>query len=174
MRSRLLMILLAGLSPARAEQVCDTRLYPLSAPTARFEDNADGTVTDRATKLMWMRCSAGQEWTGGTCSGRPSGHDWRAAQDLAGDMNQRGTYFFKDWRLPNLRELATIVERECTDPRVNLTVFPNTPAGLFWTASSRPGIDAAALAYALSFGDEGVVHLPKEKANHVRLVRDAR
>lgn len=89
-------------------------------------------------------------------------------------MNQRGTYFFKDWRLPNLRELATIVERECTDPRVNLTVFPNTPAGLFWTASSRPGIDAAALAYALSFGDEGVVHLPKEKANHVRLVRDAR
>jgi hypothetical protein len=173
-RIRVLCILLFGVSPVWAGQVCDTRAYPLSAPTTRFEDNGDGTVTDRATKLMWMRCSGGQQWAGGSCSGQASAYDWRAAQNLAGDVNVNGSLFFNDWRVPSLRELASIVERECTDPRVNLTVFPNTPAGLYWTASARPGVDAPTLAYALSFGNDGVVPLPKDKQHHVRLVRDAR
>jgi hypothetical protein len=113
------------------------------------------------------------ELAGDACSGQPSAHDWQAAQSFADGVNQRGTFFFKDWRVPKLRELATIVERECKDPRVNLTVFPNTPTGFFWTASVRQGEGFASSAYALSFGDAGVGQLPKAMENYVRLVRNA-
>jgi hypothetical protein len=167
-------MLLGVVSPAWAGQVCDARTYPLSAPTTRFEDNGDGTVTDRATKLMWMRCSGGQQWSGDSCSGQARAFDWRTAQRLAGDVNVNGSHFFNDWRVPSLRELASIVERECSDPRVNLAVFPDTPPGLYWTVSPRPGDDAASLVYALSFGNDGVVPSPKDGEHHVRLVRDAR
>jgi hypothetical protein len=166
--------MLSSVAPLHAKQVCDTSAYPLSSPNERFEDHLDGTVTDRSSKLMWMRCAAGQNWAGDSCSGRPSTHDWQAAQAFAGDVNQRGSYFYKDWRVPKVRELATIVERECKDPRVNLTMFPSTPAGFFWTASVRQGEGFASSAYALSFGDDGVGQLPKAMENYVRLVRDAR
>jgi hypothetical protein len=43
----------------------------LSSPTSRFDDHGDGTVTDRQSKLMWMRCSIGQVWSAGTSTGRP-------------------------------------------------------------------------------------------------------
>ena len=172
-RLGLLIVLLSAGSPLCAEQVCDTRLYPLSSPTERFDDHRDGTVTDRTSNLMWMRCSAGQEWSADTCRGRASGHDWRSAHALAGEVNRRGNLFFKDWRVPKLRELATIIERECRNPRVNLEVFPNTPAGYYWTDTSRPGDEFASFAFALSFGDDGVGQWPKDKESYVRLVRNA-
>ena len=81
--------------------------------------------------------------------------------------------FFNDWRLPSLRELATISERRCRNPRLNLSVFPDSPARPYWSASSRPGSADESAAYALDFGDEGVQLLPKESPNLVRLVRSA-
>jgi hypothetical protein len=171
MRCGFVVLLLAFTSSARAEQVCDTSLYPLSAPTERFQDNGDGTVTDTQTSLMWMRCSAGQAWSEGTCVGEASRHDWTAAAELADRINQTGAFFFNDWRVPKLPELATIAERQCENPRINLDVFPRTPAAAYWTTSSRPGLDDDPLAYALSFGPEGVLRLPKAQMHLVRLVR---
>jgi hypothetical protein len=123
---------------------------------------------------MWTRCSAGQQWSAAGCAGDASTVDWGAAQNLASEVNKRGTYFFSDWRLPQLRELATIVERDCGEPRVNLAVFPGTPGEFYWTASPRAGEPSRARIYALSFGPEGVEAMLRAEANHVRLVRDAR
>lgn len=81
--------------------------------------------------------------------------------------------FFNDWRLPSLRELATISERRCRNPRLNVSVFPDSPSRPYWSASSRPGGADESAAYALDFGDEGVQLLPKESPNLVRLVRSA-
>jgi hypothetical protein len=167
----LMWLVLSG--PALAQQSCDTQSHPLSSPTARFADNADGTVTDTVSNLMWMRCSAGQAWTGQACTGTPSRLDWRSAQNLAGDVNQRGTLFFGDWRLPSLRELATIAERQCRNPRVNLTVFPGTPAANYWSASSRSGPRSEGFAFAISFGADGARFLDKDETGLVRLVRNA-
>jgi cation transport regulator ChaC len=168
----LVAFLLGG--PVLAQQVCDTRSYPLSSPTSRFADNADGTVTDMESKLMWTRCSAGQVWAGGTCSGMASRHTWQAAQGVARDVNQRGTYFYTDWRLPLLREIATITERQCRSPRINLAVFPDTPVTQYWTASSRSGPQAEGFAFAIGMGADGVEFQDKDQANMVRLVRNAR
>ena len=82
--------------------------------------------------------------------------------------------FFNDWRLPSVRELATISERRCRNPRLNLSVFPDSPARPYWSASLRPGGADESAAYGLDFGDAGVQLLPKESPNLVRLVRNAR
>ena len=98
---------------------------------------------------------------------------WAAAQSVASDVNRRGSFFFNDWRVPQLRELATITERNCANPRVNLVVFPGTEAGDYWSATSRPGTRDETFAYALSFGAAGIAYRPKDEAQRVRLVRTA-
>jgi Protein of unknown function (DUF1566) len=156
-----------------AQQVCDTSTYPLSTPSARFEDSGDGTVTDKESRLMWLRCSIGQYWKGTTCSGQWTSHDWSSAQAAAAALNRSGTQFFNDWRLPTLREMATITERQCRKPRANLAVFPNTPSVPHWTSTPRPGTSAGASAFTLSFGDEGIEYRAFEEQHAVRLVRFA-
>jgi Protein of unknown function (DUF1566) len=172
-RALLSLLVAAATSAAFAEQTCDTRSYSLSSPSARFEDNGDGTVTDRQTRLMWMRCSVGQTWSGGTCAGEVADRTLQSAREAAQQVNQRGAFFYTDWRVPQIHELATITERQCENPRINLQLFPNTPAGFYWTATSRPAANAQASAFALSFGADGVRYESKAEANHVRLVRSA-
>jgi hypothetical protein len=176
MKTRLfLFLLLLGSSPvwspAWAEQTCDTQSYPMSAPVERFKDNGDGTLTDIQSKLTWMRCSLGQVWTGTTCTGTPSSHTWQSAQDAANKLDHEGGYAnHLDWRVPHIPELATIAERQCANPRINLTLFPATPAVYFWTATTRRGPGMDAFAYVISFGAEGAKYKSKEEKLNVRLV----
>jgi Protein of unknown function (DUF1566) len=158
---------------ASAQQVCDTREHPLSTPSSRFEDNGDGTVTDKESKLMWLRCSIGQRWNGSDCTGQWARFDWTSAQAAATSMNRSGIQFFNDWRLPSLREMATIAERQCRNPRANLAIFPSTPAVPHWTSTPRPGAAATTSAFTLSFGDEGIEYQAFDQQHAVRLVRPA-
>jgi hypothetical protein len=162
----------AASAAAAAKQVCDTSHYALSSPTAQFEDHGDGTVTDRRSKLMWLRCSTGQEWTGATCAGMATAVTWREAQESAKTLNAGGKHFFSDWRLPQIHELAMIVERQCQNPRINLTLFPETPVAAFWSSTSRPSADAESSAFVLSFGPQGIAYETKEARHYVRLVRN--
>ena len=168
-----LMMLLLGSSSAWshawAEQTCDTRSYPMSTPVGRFTNNGDGTLFDLEPDLTWMRCSLGQVWTGKTCTGTPATYTWKSAQEAADKLNREGGYAnHHDWRVPQIAELASIVERQCANPRINLTLFPATPPVYFWTATTRrgPGMDA----YAISFGADGPKHPSKEEMFNVRLV----
>lgn len=156
-----------------AQQVCDTSKFPLSSPTSKFEDHGDGTVTDRDSKLMWMRCSIGQTWAGGSCTGQAIASSFAAGQAAADDVNRAGAFFYNDWRLPHVRELAMIAERECQNPRVNLTVFPQTPSEFYWSTTSRPGNETKDFVFALSFGNENVKLRAKDQLSHVRLVRSS-
>jgi hypothetical protein len=98
-----------GWSPAWAEQICDTSVYPLSSPVKRFMDNGDGTLTDIEPDLTWMRCSLGQVWNGKTCTGTPATYTWKSAQEAANKLNHVGGFAnHVDWRVPQIRELATI------------------------------------------------------------------
>jgi hypothetical protein len=166
------LVLAAGLCAGRAadaQQACDRSLSSL--PAQRFQDNGDGTVTDAASNLMWMRCALGQQWTGGHCTGSAERYAWSDAQRQADRLSQQGSAFFNDWRVPALRELATITDRGCSDPRTNLEVFPDTPAAPFWSSTPRPGEGPVARALGLSFGAEGVVLSRMDERLHVRLVR---
>ena len=159
-------------APAAAVQVCDNG-PARSSPTQAFDDHADGTVTHRARQLMWMRCSVGQTLDGGSCRGSAQRLDWAAAQAAAAELNASGRLFFKDWRVPQLGELASITERHCRNPRVNSAVFPNTATDYYWTVTPRAAVKPETSAYGLNFGEDGVADFVKSEALHVRLVRTA-
>jgi hypothetical protein len=156
---------------ALAQQICDSSLYPLSTPMSRFEDNNDGTITDKQSNLMWLRCSAGQEWSGATCIGNAKMVTWKESEKLAQALNASGSYFFEDWRVPQIRELATIAERQCNNPRINLQLFIATPAAAYWSFTSRGDASSENSAFSLSFGPEGVRYEDKESQHYLRLVR---
>lgn len=122
-------------------QVCKPNSIPATTPTDQFIDNRNGTVSDKKTGLMWKRCSEGQSWTGTTCTGEVSGYSWQGALRYVRSMNTLGGFAGKkDWRLPNIKELQSIVEMQCTEPAANLKVFPATPSSLGTFLSVFSGI----------------------------------
>jgi hypothetical protein len=158
---------------AIGQQRCDTSVLPLSVPTTAFTDHGDGTVTDQRSRLQWMRCSVGQQWSAGGCSGQASAVPLQVAKEHADRINAAGTFFFNDWRLPNLRELATIVERQCSPPRTNLQLFPQTPAGDYWTSVARAVGSYEPDVFTIGFGAQGVGFAHPSSEKHARLVRTA-
>lgn len=170
LRSALAACICTGLAQlAAAGQACNGALSSLSAQ--RFQDNGDGTVTDLEFKLVWMRCAGGQDWRENRCAGTANAYVWDEAQRHAARVSREGTAFYNDWRVPSMRELATITDRACENPRTNLAVFPDTPAAPFWSSTPRAGKTEGERALALSFGSEGVMVAGKDERFHLRLVR---
>ncbi|MBE0626056.1 MAG: DUF1566 domain-containing protein [Burkholderiales bacterium] len=145
---------------------------PVTPPvtSAVFNDNGDGTVTDPATGLTWMRCSIGQTWNGSACGGTANNYAWDdamvspAAEIFAGHS---------DWRLPNVRELQTILDRTKFNPAIDTAAFPDTPAAQFWSAT--PDLDIADTAWYVDFGSGEVHSAPSATGTsallQIRLVR---
>jgi len=118
-----------------AAQTCYNDILP-DTPTTDFTDNKDGTVTHDKTGITWMRCALGQAWNGSTCTGTAQTYTWARALQAAETLNEGGGLAGKiDWRLPNRKELKSIVERRCYSPAINAVLFPNTPSDWFWSAS---------------------------------------
>jgi len=69
------------------------------AETTRFKDNGDGTITDALTGLMWQKEENERM-------------DWYSALKVCKDMRIAG---HSDWRLPNLKELNTILNLDYTN-----------------------------------------------------------
>lgn len=69
-----------------------------------FTDNGDGTISDAATGLMWMKYDSGYFHGGGGGDGKLN---WQQALAYAKDMEFAG---YSDWRLPNAKELQSIVD----------------------------------------------------------------
>jgi hypothetical protein len=97
--------------------------------------------------------------------------NWPQAQRQAQRLNQQAQAFYNDWRVPTLRELASITDSRCATPRTHPSVFPNTPAASFWTATARPGEPAGQRVFVLNFGWAGAAPALKDEQHHVRLVR---
>lgn len=154
-------------SSVASGQTCFTELTTTTA-TANFSIIANGLVQDTVTGLMWMRCSYGQTWdnTNSTCTGSPASITWQDALQLSPGITEGG---FSDWRIPSVKELATIVEKSCVDPSVNITIFPATSAENYWTSTTVNDENTWAWGMAFYNGRNNT----KEKLLdlHVRFVR---
>ncbi len=139
-----------------------------STPTERFQLKGE-LASDSKTTLEWMRCAIGQRWNGSICLGEPQAMGWHEAKAMVARLNREGYAGHKDWRLPVLPELASIVERQCFNPRMNEAVFPGAPPRVFWSSMEKSG--TAEHAYALDFRAGVAQPAFKGDMNAVRLVR---
>ena len=157
--------LLAGL-PAAQALPCTDPTIPASNPDSSYSLHADGTATDTRTGLIWKRCAEGQIWNGSTCTGSASLYSWPSARTQAATSRFAGE---NDWRLPNRKELFSLVEKCRISPAINGTVFPATPSSFFWSAS--PGADGSASAWGVYFDNGYVINDFQRYDYQVRLVR---
>lgn len=146
-------------------QTCRNDITP-TTPTQDFTLHDDGTVTHNKTGLMWMRCALGQNWNGATCTGSGQAYIWQAALQTAEGSSFAG---YGDWRLPDIKELSSIVEQACITPSINATVFPATPLNSFWSASPYAGYVNDAWYVYFPYGNDSIGY--KTDNYRVRLVR---
>ena len=132
--------------------------YP--ATGAKFTDNGDGTITDNATGLMWAKDGNGAGCNNG------NGVAWPAALTWAGGLNFAG---HSDWRLPNVKELMSIVDHDESAPAVDTTFFPNTQSNYYW--SSTTFADYTGNAWFVYFYNGYVNNVNKDITYYVRAVR---
>lgn len=163
----ILLLVLLFTSGTLLGQTCLESIMP-TTPTTNFVDNSDGTVTDSKHGLIWMRCSVGQSWQNNSCVGDASALSWQQALVVAHGyvyINQQG------WRVPNVKELASITEGQCVRPAINTELFPNTPADDFWT--STPSVTDPQRAWVIAFFNSSNSLKEKNLSVYTRLVRTA-
>jgi hypothetical protein len=129
-------------------------LHHRGCPTAgRFTDNGNGTVTDNCTGLVWQKATA------------PGTSTWQDALLYCESLDLGGS---TDWRLPNVRELQSLVDcgriQPCVDP-----VF-STFSGHYWSSTSGFGNPADAWYVACGIGYASLES--KDIGNNVRAVRN--
>ena len=121
-------------------QVCSQNVTK-TTPSHHFKVHGNGTVTDKATNLMWKVCSEGQTWSSTECTGTATNHNWKQALQIPAILNVSGGYAgYTDWRLPNINELQSIAELSCHDPAINKAVFFNTPYDIGYLSSSPSSV----------------------------------
>lgn len=106
----------------------------LSWPEPRFEVRGE-IVLDRLTGLFWTRNATPGELPM-TC---------REARGFVAGMNRDRAQGFSDWRLPNRRELRSLVSHQTRRPALpEGHPFANVFAGWYWSATSAAGAPAHA------------------------------
>lgn len=158
------------------DQYCKVGLITATTPASQFQDNKDGTVTDLKTKLIWKRCAEGYSWQSTTNDCTPDTDialmlNWPEALKRAAMVNSSGGFAGSvNWRLPNIKELSSIIENACYGPSINITVFPDSPSGIFWSSTPYIGSNDYAWSVRFNYGQDSMNY--KYDYYFARLVRD--
>lgn len=131
--------------PDTGQHTCyDDQGNEITCPEPAYQDNGDGTVTDLNTGLIWMQNTADTDGDGDIDSGDEL--DWQPACDYCADLSYAG---HSDWRLPNRRELISIVDYGRSDPAIDRRLGAALPvtgrAVPAPTTRTTPGAWASAL-----------------------------
>jgi hypothetical protein len=126
---------------------------------------------------MWKQCLEGVD----ACEENviPSSFSWESALEQADSSNFAG---YSDWRLPNIKELTSIIEFKCHEPAINLSIFPDPSINFVWSSSIDPILTSRSWGVFFRIGTTsnqtrrycgsscyGGLHT---KLGHVLLVRD--
>lgn len=97
--------------------------------------SADGAyVIDAQSQTAWPRCVEGMQWNGKTCTGTPRLLTYGQAQALAAERwKAEGVA----WRLPRVKELQRLVDKNAQPPGLDARLFPQAPAGWHWSATAN-------------------------------------
>lgn len=127
-------------------------------PDPRFTTNADTSVTDNLTGLVWAP-------DGNLMPTRDSGWDkdgtandglvtWQHALDYVAQLNAESYLGHSDWRLPNRKELKSLINYEQSDTAawLNTQGFGNAQANNYWTSTSNTDNAFMAWRVVMSIG----------------------
>ncbi|MCT4613945.1 MAG: DUF1566 domain-containing protein [Marinifilaceae bacterium] len=118
-----------------------------------FKDNNDGTISDIATGLMWQQADDGNS------------RDWENSLKYAENSNFAS---YSDWRLPNAKELQSIVDYSKSPQTTNSPaiddifkcteiMYPDASGGhypFYWTSTSHmDGENPYSSAVYIAFGE---------------------
>ena len=155
-------------------------------PDSRYIDHGDGTVTDTATSLMWIRCpyyhtsngtpDISYDASSNTCTNSASEINWQAAIQVVHSTTSTFSYAnHSDWRLPNIKELASLLASDRFDPAINITIFPSfavDSSDKYW--SSTPYAYNGNYSDIVEFSAHGRMTISSRHSNErVLFVRDA-
>jgi len=98
-----------------------TRCVRGANTTRSFTDNGDSTVTDTKTRLVWQKSTSGSEM------------NWEAALSSCEALTLGS---LSDWRLPNIKELFSIVDTSEYNPAIDETYFPATQSADYWSSTT--------------------------------------
>jgi hypothetical protein len=135
-------------------------------PSPRFTDNLDGTVTDDLTGLIWLKNA--------NCFGAST---WKWAFNHADTLSHLDCGLTDgsnegDWRLPNVRELFSLIDHSQYNPALPsgvATVFTGVQSGHYWSSTTNAHDTSGAWYVKLSNGNVNVVD--KTGSNYVWPVR---
>jgi hypothetical protein len=135
-----------------------------------FVDNGDGTITDNATGLMWSQADSGE------------GMNWEDALAWVQQKNEENYLGYSDWRLPNAKELQSIVDytrspsttsSAAIDPVFDATAIVDEGGGtnypFYWTSTTHVNWTASpgGAAVYVAFGEAlGYMEMPPGSGNY--------
>ena len=105
---------------------------------------------DKETNLLWS-------------STLPKEMTWQKAIDACKNLDFNG---HKDWRLPTVKELISLVDYEKYDPA---TEIPNTESNFYWSSTTFADFTDGAWYVGFNYGN--VYNRGKANAFYVRAVR---
>lgn len=138
----------------------------------RFADNNNGTVTDNLTGLIWLKnanCGEAMNWTNAlnfanTLFDGSSIHN-------SGDCELSDNSSAGDWRLPNFKELQSLIDFSQHNPTLSSGhPFLNLQTLYYW--SSTTFMNNTSHAWYVKFNDGNVSDNVKTSSNYVWPVRN--
>jgi len=122
----------------------------VASPNPRFTDNLNGTITDNLTGLIWLKnanCFGTRTWA-------------LALSDVnslnTGECGLTDGSVAGDWRLPNFRELMSLVDFGQFSPSLPLGhPFTNFQASFYWSSTTDASNSNAAWDVVFSLGFMG-------------------
>jgi hypothetical protein len=87
-----------------------------------FTDNGDGTITDKVTGLMWQK------------GGSPSEVTFYTAKKRVEELNEKRFGGHKDWRLPTVEELCSLLKAEPNNNNLHIDRVFDTVQSTCWSS----------------------------------------
>ncbi|MEW6077797.1 MAG: DUF1566 domain-containing protein [Thermodesulfobacteriota bacterium] len=136
------------------EELCYVRAVRGRTDAPSFRDNGNNTVTDNVTGLMWTKFPTD------TMS-------WQEGLAYCENLTLAG---YSDWRLPNIKELRSIVDYTVELPSIDLDFFPETIGSAYWSSTTYHVERTRVWVIGFYSGVGGGT--PKGMGSNVRAVRD--
>jgi hypothetical protein len=151
--------------PAPGEALAQDGSYmPGAAQPSYTEYKVNGSLVtvDNRTGLMWITDPSG--------AGMGGKYTWEGALSECEGQTYSG---YTDWRLPNIRELESMVDySKISGPTINVTYFPGTQGtqpAYYWASTTYT--QDASYAWVVNFAKGYVYNDDKANSNYVRCVR---